>query len=227
MFKIVQIKDCIYGKVKKTSIEQWLNMLKTHYNIERGLGVFRGDYVLLEQTGLRYEQGQLVYSERIVYNLNLTTKLPARVNRTDEYADTWEGNYIHYDACKDRYVVQYIRYLYEDMLRVTNQLCEADMPIRGNSVQAPAETSQTQKYSASKTVCRKPVNDKPMVKRYPEGEYHKPWKKSHLDQLLNLYNKHLSQLEIAQNLKCREESVVYQLENYLDIENPFEFDASE
>lgn len=227
MFKIVQIKDCIYGKVKNVSMEQWLNMLKTHYNIERSLGVCRGDYVLLEQMDSKYEQGQLVYSERIVYNLNLTTKLPARVNRTDEYADTWEGNYIHYDACKDRYVVQCIRYLYEDLPSVAPQLCEADIPIIGKSVQMPLETSQTHKKSDANPICGKPVNVKPIIKRYPEGEYHKPWKKSHLEQLLNLYNKHLSQSEIAQNLKCREESVVYQLEIYLDIENPFEFDASE
>lgn len=227
MFKIVQIKDCIYGKVKKTSIEQWLNMLKTHYNIERSFGVFRDDYVLLELTDSKYEQGQLVYSERIVYNLNLTTKQPERVKYPDEYADTWEGNCIYYDARKDRYIVQYMRYLYEDMPSVTNQLCEADIPIIGKSVQMPPETSQTHTKSDANPICGKPVNVKPIIKRYPEGEYHKPWKKNHLDQLLNLYNKQLSQSEIAQNLKCREESVVYQLENYLDIENPFEFDASE
>ncbi|MCQ2341796.1 MAG: hypothetical protein MJZ48_05025 [Paludibacteraceae bacterium] len=219
MPNIVQIENCIYGKIKNVSMEQWLNMLKTHYNIERGFGVFMDDYVLLEQTDLRYEQGQLVYSERIVYNLNLTTKQPARVNCPSERIDAWEDNCVHYDAHKDRYIVQYIHYLCEDMPLVTNQLCEADMPIRGNSVQAPAER-EVEPVRTSPVVNRPVIVNTPASPKAPtktiEREVHfKRWRKHSLEKLKDLYAKGYKAWEIAFLMNVTEEGVRYQLTHSL------------
>lgn len=216
MPKIVQIEDCIYGKLKNVSTEQWLDMLETRYDIERGFGMLLDDYVLLEQTDSRYEDGRLIYSERINYNLHLSTTQPFCANAPKENTDAWEDSWVIYDRKNDRFVVHYIHYLPEVKKDLPQVACEADLECSGEDRQAAPEVE----VQAPE---RKPIPQQPTITTTIQtDDGHRQWRKKTLQKLEYLYTNGYNAQEIAAELNCLLESVYYNLKKlgYEDLFSP-------
>lgn len=223
MAKFIQIEELVYGRLPHVSKADWINML-TEQRVHSDYTVLMDDYLLLEQSDYRFANGQMISSERVVYNIDFVTYGIAK--NAPEPEDTEEVVVVHYDTDTDRFFVRYVHYPASEAYTAPDLsyiLSEADIPSTKPAIQAPAET-RTEKPVVQHHIqpTQKPAKKPTYIPAVSSTEYHKPWRQKRLTRLKELYNKGYSIQQILMEFEgCTEAGVKYQLKTYLGIEHPF------
>lgn len=224
MPNIIQIEELVYTRLPRISKNEWLTMLSKQ-GVSNDYALLLDDYLLIEQTDYRFSNGNYISSERTVYNIDYTTYDTAE--NTPNPDNTEEIITVRYDSTHDRYYVYYTHFPIEDIPHapdLSHILSEANIPSSHPFVQAPKE-EQLVSFSPPKQQQPEPQKTQPSVSSTPSiptTEYRKPWRQKRLAQLMFYYKQGYTAKEIAAEMECLESSVYYQLENYLNVLNPFQ-----
>lgn len=69
MSKIIRIEELVYSRVPHVSKDDWIDMLSAQ-GVHIDYTTFKDDYLLLEQSDYRFENGKMISSVRMVYNID-------------------------------------------------------------------------------------------------------------------------------------------------------------
>ena len=127
MSKIIQIEELVYGRLPHVSKADWVDMLSAQ-GVHIDYTTFKDDYLLLEHSDYRFENGKMISSERMVYNIDYVSYDQQR--NAEGIEDTIIVPMAIYDCHTDRYTILYVHYPQSDAYTpdLSHISSEADAP---------------------------------------------------------------------------------------------------
>lgn len=141
MSSIIQIEELVYTRLPHTSAEEWMGMLLQQGVPEPFVNLL-DDYLLIEQTDYRFDNGEYLSSERTVYNIDYTTyDIEENAPNPD---NTEEIVSVKYDSERDIFYVYHTHYVKIQVLieEYPYIFSEADAPSSLPSIQSPNNKSR-------------------------------------------------------------------------------------